>query len=299
MSGTVAITGASGFVGSAVVRHLAAHGWSIRAGVRDVRAFAPRPGVVPFACNLPQNLDEAALRGADAVVHAAWAMKPADLARAAAVNVEGSRRVLDAARSARVPHVVFVSSCSAHDAAQSDYGRTKMRVERLLDPGRDAIVRPGFVLGDGGGLFGRLLDVVRRSRLVPVFDGGRQPLQTVLDDDLSAAVRRILENRAVGLFVAAEDPPVSMRAFLESLARRCGSHPRYVALPSAPILPLLALAQRLRVPLPVNAENLRGLRGMVRQDPADTRRRLDVAFRPLERSLDALEERGMFRPPPN
>jgi len=295
-AGVVVITGASGYIGRALARDFAERGWTVRAGVRNLARFSPpHPNVAPFACDMVHSVDVAAFGDAKAVVHAAWALSDADRANAHAIDVEGSRRIVRAARTAGVPHFVFVSSCSAHAAAESDYGRMKFEVENMLDFACDAAIRPGFVLGEGGGLFGRMVDVVRRSRVLPVFDGGRQPLQTILIDDLCACVRRVIELRAPGLFVACEDPPVPMARFLDRLARRVGPPPRFVSLPSGPMLPLLELARRLGLRLPVNAENLRGLRGMIRQDPASTVATLGTTFRPFEDSLDELEKRGYFR----
>jgi len=120
---TVAITGASGNVGTALLRRLA------EAGVTEVRGLARRrpPEVEPYAGVrwFPADLGTAAsepvlaefLTGVDAVVHLAWALVPdrqPELLHA--VNVEGTRRVLAAAGAAGVPHVVHMSSIGTYAA---------------------------------------------------------------------------------------------------------------------------------------------------------------------------------------
>jgi UDP-glucose 4-epimerase len=152
---TVAITGASGNVGTALLRRLA------EAGVGEVRGLArrrppetePYDGVRWFAADLGTPDSEPVLAefldGVDAVVHLAWALIPdrqPDLLHA--VNVEGTRRVLAAAGAAGVPHVVHMSSIGTYAAGpqvhpvgedwpttgipSSQYSRMKSECERLL-----------------------------------------------------------------------------------------------------------------------------------------------------------------------
>ena len=152
---TVAITGASGNVGTALLRRLA------EAGVGEVRGLArrrpeevePYAGVRWFSADLGTAESEPVLAefldGVDAVVHLAWALIPdrrPDVLRA--VNVEGTRRVLAAAGAAGVPHVVHMSSIGTYAAGpqvhpvredwpttgipSSQYSRLKSECEQLV-----------------------------------------------------------------------------------------------------------------------------------------------------------------------
>jgi UDP-glucose 4-epimerase len=174
----VAVTGASGNVGTALLRRLTAPG----SGVAEVRGLARRqpPDVAPYAGVrwhltdlgdvtsedvLPEFLD-----GVDAVVHLSWALQPGrrpeQLRR---VNVEGSRRVARAAAAAGVAHVVHMSSIGAYapgavgqrvtedwpttGVPSSQYSRDKAEAERTVrevmsrHPGTTlTVVRPTLVL---------------------------------------------------------------------------------------------------------------------------------------------------------
>src|SRR5215218_1783741 len=121
----VAVTGASGNVGTALLRRLT----DPASGVAEVRGLARRqpPDVAPYdgvrwyTADLADPASESTLRnflgGVDAVVHLAWALQPGrhpDLLRR--VNVDGTGRVASAAAAAGVDHVVHLSSLGAYAA---------------------------------------------------------------------------------------------------------------------------------------------------------------------------------------
>lgn len=284
----VAVTGASGFLGRAIAARLVATGHDVVALVRDPAATSRVPaGVRTAACRLPDEVDETALAGVDVVVHAAWATTETDTARADHVNEGGTERVVDAARRAGA-RVVFVSSIAARPDAPSHYGRSKWRMEERLDPSRDAVLRPGLVIGPGaGGLFRQLAQAAARLHLVPVFAGGRQPLQTVHVDEVAEATLRIVRDGLTGVFVVAEPDPVDLATFLRMMTAEMGVRCLFVPLPLRPMLAGVRLVERLGVTLPLRSESLLGMRGMRRVDPTESLARLGMTVRPVRESIRA------------
>jgi UDP-glucose 4-epimerase len=175
---TVAVTGASGNVGTALLRRLTAP----EAGLAGVRGLARRdpPDIAPYAgvqwhlADLGETSSEAVIAefvdGVDAVVHLAWALQPGrrpdDLHE---VNVEGTRRVVRAAVAAGVGQFVHMSSIGAYAAGavgqevgedwpttgipSAQYSRDKSEAERVvrevLSRHRETtltVVRPTLVL---------------------------------------------------------------------------------------------------------------------------------------------------------
>jgi nucleoside-diphosphate-sugar epimerase len=125
----VAVTGASGNVGTALLRRLTAPG----SGVAEVRGLARRqpPSLAPYdgvrwhLADLGETRSEHELTrfldGVDAVVHLAWAIQPGrQPERLHRVNVEGTRRLARAAAAAGVGHVVHLSSVGAYAAGGGD-----------------------------------------------------------------------------------------------------------------------------------------------------------------------------------
>ena len=151
------------------------------------------------------------------------------------------------------------------------------------------ILRAGLVLGaEGQGLFQHLLGAAERLHVVPLFAGGRQPLQTVHIDDLCAAVAVALERRMSGLLTVAEPEPIAMKDFLRAMVRLRGIRCLFVPVPFGPALAALQTAERAGVTLPLRSESLLGLAGMQRVPVEADLARLGVTVRPALESLSAL-----------
>ena len=286
----VAVTGASGFLGRPVCAHLAARGFEVRALVRDPDVFAHEvPGVRAGRCVLPDDLDETMLAGADVVLHAAWATREVDPERARRANEDGTRRVVEAARRAGA-RLLFVSSIAAHPDAPSLYGRSKWAMEQAMDGARDAVIRPGLVLAPRGhGLYQQLRGLAARLHVVPLFGGGRQPLQTVHVDDVCEAVARVIERELTGVLAVAEPDPVDLGTFLRLMTREMRIRCVFVPLPLPPILAVVRSLERLGVPFPLRSESLLGMQGMRRVEVGESLARLGLQVRSAAASLRGIE----------
>ncbi|MDO8384680.1 MAG: NAD-dependent epimerase/dehydratase family protein [Microbacterium sp.] len=204
----VAVTGASGYLGRAVAAELVASG-------HHVRTLQRRPsgveGVTDILGSITDPDDVARLvDGAEGIVHLAAKVSLAgDPAEFRAVNVEGTRALLDASERAGVSRFVQVSSPSVAHAgsalagvgaepaspadARGEYARTKAEAE-LIALGRDSeslrvvAVRPHLVWGPGDTqLVGRILDRARRGRL-PLLDGGRALIDSTYVDNAATGI---------------------------------------------------------------------------------------------------------------
>ena len=105
-----AITGGNGYVGGCIKKFLAARDWEIFELSRR-----PKPGARAFQFQLGDDLSPDLLSGVDALVHCAYDFEPLRWEDLMTVNVEGSRKILQAARAANVPKIIYLSSISAFD----------------------------------------------------------------------------------------------------------------------------------------------------------------------------------------
>jgi nucleoside-diphosphate-sugar epimerase len=241
MPGILALTGGSGFIGGHVLRQAAAAGWRVRALARRPGALASSAAVEVIAGDLesPEAL-ERLLAGADAVVHAAGlvaARRPAEFER---INAAATGALAElAARQARPPRLLLLSSLAAREPALSPYGASKRRGEALLEAagtGLDwAVLRPPVVYGPGDRATLPLFRQFRRGLVPHPPGGGRFSLIHVAD--LAAAILALLASDAMnGVTIEIDDDRPGGYDWHEVLAaasRQFGHRVRGVAVPAA------------------------------------------------------------------
>jgi len=180
---TIAVTGATGFVGQALLDRAAEAGVEIRALARQPQPS--RAGVEWVAGDLADREALAALvRRAQAVIHIAGVVNAPDPAGFEAGNVAGTLNLVECAVSAKVPRFVHVSSLSAREPQLSAYGASKRKAEKVVmaSPLDWTIVRPPAVYGPRDR---EMLDLFRfaKSGVVPLPPRGR--MAAIHVDDLA------------------------------------------------------------------------------------------------------------------
>lgn len=157
MSRIIALTGATGFIGSAVTRRLSAEGCRIRALVRPTsnRDSFSDSGVDWVEGDL-QDLESLCrlVRGAEAVVHCAGAVRGASAADFNRVNRQGTAQLVRAASEQHPnPRFLFISSLAAREPQISPYAASKRQGEEELAAGGRrmpwTVLRPPVVYGPG------------------------------------------------------------------------------------------------------------------------------------------------------
>ena len=147
---TVALTGATGFVGRITLDRLVADGWQVRALTR--RDQPKTTGVTWVHGRLDDVVSLTLLcKGADAVLHVAGVVNAPDAAGFESGNVAGTANMLAAAQMAHIDRFVAVSSLAAREPALSLYGASKARAENLVkaSPLDWIVIRPPGVYGPG------------------------------------------------------------------------------------------------------------------------------------------------------
>jgi nucleoside-diphosphate-sugar epimerase len=236
----VVVTGASGNVGTSVLRSLADE-----PAVESVLGIARRlpnahfPKTEWIAADITRDDLVPLFKGADAVVHLAWLIQPSrDLATLRATNVEGTGRVFRAAGKAAVGALVYASSVGAYSPGPKDrmvdeswltggvdtsfYSRHKSETERMLDRFeaefphvRSVRLRPGLIFKHEaaeeirryfGGPF--VPSPLLRPHLIPIVpDVDRLRFQAVHSHDIGDAYRlAVVRDDARGAYNVAADP---------------------------------------------------------------------------------------------
>ena len=273
MPDLVLVTGASGFVGSAVARALIARGERVRV---MVRAASPRTNVDGLDAEVAVGdlLDAASLApvlaGVRRLYHVAadyrlWARDPEEIVRH---NREGAANVMRAALTAGVERIVYCSSVatlSLHglapgtpsdetrpltpETAIGAYKRSKVVAERLVeamaaDEGLPAvIVNPSTPIGP------RDVKPTPTGRIIVEAATGKMPafVDTGLNiahvDDIARGHLLAMDRGRVGERYVLGGEDVELRDLLAEIARLSGRKPPTVALPRGPLFPLAAAAE--------------------------------------------------------
>jgi nucleoside-diphosphate-sugar epimerase len=185
-----ALTGATGFVGTATIERLLEAGWQVRALTR--REQPERPGVtwVRGALDDPDSLFQLC-DGADSILHIAGVVNAPDEAGFEAGNVTGTANVIAAAKAAGVKRFVHVSSLSATLPHLSKYGASKLRGEKLVTTSLLdwTVVRPPGVYGPGDT---EMLDVFRLAAKGFALLPARGKISLIHVDDLARLLVALL-----------------------------------------------------------------------------------------------------------
>lgn len=272
----IVVTGASGNIGTVLVRRLAAEGThELVCLARRLPTGPTAPGVHWRSVDLTTDACVPALvdsfRDADAVVHLAWGFQPShDLTYLAELGIGGTRRVLRAAVETGLPHLVHMSSLGAYSPKRDDrpvdeswptegvptsrYSRHKVAAERLLDqheatgaPTLVTRIRPGIVgqRAAGSALLRYTvpgLVPAKAIRLLPVLPLDRGlTVSMVHADDVAEAFAAVLRQRPAGAFNLAAPTPVTAQVIADTLGARL------LHVPSEVMRPLMSAAWHARL----------------------------------------------------
>ncbi len=243
---SIFLTGASGFLGTAVRDRLRA------AGHRVLCLQRSGTGADVVAGDLCDSGSYAAsLAGVDTVIHLAaitGKAPPDDYQR---INVDGTRTLLEAAQQAGVQRFLFCSSIAVKfpDKRRYHYALAKAAAEQLVldSPLAATIIRPTIVAGTGSPVMSKLAELADMP-MVPLFGKASALVQPIDVGDLADFVTAIVEGGRFDNEILELGGPeaISLRELLDRLHRaRSGNATKFMTVPLFLVLPALAVLERL------------------------------------------------------
>ncbi len=319
--GLALVTGASGFVGSAVTRALIGSGYGVRA---LVRRDSPRVNLDGLALEIVEGdmgdaeTVAAAVKEVRYVFHVAadyrlWAPDAGEIMR---TNVDGTRVVMAAARSAGVERIVYTSSVATlkleADGRPADetnplteqeaigaYKRSKVAAERLVEGMVDSCGLPAVIVNPSTPIGPRDVRPTPTGRIIVEAASGRMPafvdtgLNLVHVDDVAAGHVAALERGRIGERYILGGENLTLAELLARIAVLTNRPPPRIRLPRALVFPLALAAEAVaritrREPF-VTRDGLRMAKYKMFFTSAKAQRELGYTWRPVEEALtDAL-----------
>ena len=311
----ILITGASGFVGSAIAIAARHAGYRVRV---LVRAASPRGNIQPGDDVVIGDIRDRAslteaLRDVRYLIHAAadyrlWSRTPSEIIT---TNAEGTRCVMEEALRAGVERIVYTSSVatialrddmpadessplSEHDAIGA-YKKSKVIAERLVEEMVQRQRLPAVIVNPSTPIGPRDVKPTPTGRIIVEAASGRMPafvdtgLNMVHVDDVAAGHLAALARGTIGERYILGGENVYLRDMLAEIARVVGRKPPRVRLPIAPLYPLAFVAEGVglitgREPF-LTLDGLRMARHHMFFNDAKARRELGYSARPYREGI--------------
>jgi nucleoside-diphosphate-sugar epimerase len=282
---TIAITGATGFVGSEVTKYFLDKGWHV-VGLTRSPGTLEHKNLTYRKYDITKAVPSDTLEGVDYLLHTAYVKLSKASPEAVAINIKGAENLIKAAKKAHVGQLLFMSTMSAHEDAISAYGKQKLEIENLfLKESNTSVIRSGLIIGNGG-IVKDMAQFMRTKHMVPLINGGNQPLQIVSINNLAEVIYLMCRKKLYGKFVVATPEVYSYKAFYEAIAKQLSVKVLYIPISYKVLETVFRVADTFRLPLGVGEDNLKGLK-MLREMPSkDDLNKIGVSLYNLEAALN-------------
>jgi NADH dehydrogenase len=240
----ILLTGATGTVGSALLRRLTTEGRPVRALVRDQRRLGDQRVRVQIALGdlaHPPSFRNA-LRGVDTVVHLAASIRDQPGASIEELNAMATLRLVRAAERAGVERFVFFSAMNAHHHSRTRFFRAKALAEEAVEASamENTVFRPSIIYTPGDPWL-TLLDRLSRLPAMPVSGSGKALYQPIWADDVADAVMAALSNGTAPAYELAGPEVLSYNDIVRTVLRAEHRRRRLVHVP----LPIVRASLRV------------------------------------------------------
>lgn len=271
----VFITGATGFAGSRVVPLLLKSGYAVRCLYRasSDRSFLTDSNIEWALGDVSDSQSlSTAMQGADALVNIA------------SLGFGHADAIISTAKATGIQRAIFISTTAIFTQLNAPSKKVRVAAEHAIEASglNYTILRPTMIYGSSRDRnMWRLIRFMRYSPVVPVFGDGKDLQQPIYVDDVAQAVVSCLSNDAtIGKsYNIAGRHPLTYNDVIDTTARLMHRRVWKICVPSKPIVSLLRLFEKFRIPFPIKAEQVQRLNE--NKDFSYAKAQKDFGFGPL------------------
>lgn len=269
------ITGATGFTGSRVVPLLLKNGYEVRCLYRasSDRSTLSDPKIEWMQGDLSDTQAlTSAMQGTDALVNIA------------SLGFGHAESIISAAQTAGIKRTIFISTTAIFTQLNARSKTVRVAAELAIETSglKYTILRPTMIYGSPRDRnMWRLIRFIRYSPIIPVFGGGKSLQQPIYVDDVAQAVVSCLSNdKTIGnSYNIAGKHPLTYNEVIDTIGKAMNKRVWKLHVPSKPVIALLSLFERMRIPFPIKAEQV--LRLNENKDFSYAEALTDFGFNPL------------------
>ena len=247
----ILITGVSSFLGKGLASTLSKQGHYIVGTSIQAQSISGVEKVFKYSLN--DNIDNSIFEGVDLIIHMAWDLKQEAMAN----NINGTIKLAKAGIQRNINKQIFISSLSAHSNAKSAYGKGKRECEIFFKQNNFQIVRPGLVIGDGGG-YKNIYDTVKKSFILPLIDSGRNPIQFISQSDFNTAMTMLVALPFSKEINLCDENTTSLKELTKKIANELNKKLILIPIPSWLLLLAISVLNILHLPTPISKEQILG-----------------------------------------
>jgi len=253
------ISGTSGFVGSHIKSCFLKNEWEVYELKHTVQnGNLNNKNLIPYS--LEDGIDNKIFQNIDALIHCAYDFKQTKWNDIFNVNVNGSIKLLRAAKSAGLQKIIFISSIAAFDNCKSMYGRAKLEIEKEALRIGAIVIRPGLVYGQNpGGMFGALNKITSVFPVIPVIGNGNNPMFLIHIEDLCKLVYKLSADEIKNpsnYIIAAHEKGKTFRDVLDILLNSKGRKALYIPIPYSLVFTMLKVVESLGLQIRFRSDSL-------------------------------------------
>ena len=269
------VTGATGFTGSRVIPLLLKNGYEVRCLYRasSDRSQLPQPEIEWVLGDVSDSQSlSSAMQGTDALVNIA------------SLGFGHADSIIRAAQNAGIKRAVFISTTAIFTQLNAKSKTVRVAAELAIETSglSYTILRPTMIYGSPRDRnMWRLIRFMRYSPIVPIFGDGKYLQQSIYVDDVARALVSCLSNdKTIGRsYNIAGKQALTYNEVIDTIAKAMNKRVWKLHVPSKPVVSLLELFERIRIPFPIKAEQI--LRLNENKDFSYAEAQRDFGFSPL------------------